>query len=156
MSVGTCPADCTLTANIKGEGNHKPAYRLHDGSVGKYSGRFADTVTIDYFYFWNLGGLKCSYYLCYVCVCLPVEIPNRTNQFSRNLGQILASLNTKSNDDDDDNNNNKRHFTRHLHMFRLASRSNASQTFRPETAATLITHFMHKKPLTLPPYVFCS
>ena len=31
-----------------------------------------------------------------------------------------------------------------------------SDTFRPETAATLITRFIHKTPLTLPPYVFCS
>jgi len=31
-----------------------------------------------------------------------------------------------------------------------------SEKFRPETAAILITHFMHKMSLTLPPYVFCS
>jgi hypothetical protein len=43
-----------------------------------------------------------------------------------------------------------------LHTFQLASRTTVSETFRPKPAATIITHFMHKKPLTLPPTAFCS
>ena len=56
MSVGTCPAECLL--------------------VGKYCGRFGDTVTLFWVYFWNGGGAKMFLLrLLYLSVCLSVCLP---------------------------------------------------------------------------------
>jgi hypothetical protein len=80
MSVGTCPADCPLAANVKHEGHHLPAYSLHSCRVGKYCD---DRVTLLLYFIFCFGmggkGSKKVPTTSAISICLPEEILERTN-----------------------------------------------------------------------------
>jgi len=87
---GTCPADCPLDGNAT---TNRPTV-----STAVASGNIVgDLVTLLIYFIFTFGmgggGLKMFLLrLLYLSVCVPVEIPEWTKEFSRDLCLILASL----------------------------------------------------------------
>jgi hypothetical protein len=152
MCFGTCPADCPLTWHVRGKGHHKPS--LPSAWQQRREILWPIWRHCFYFIFYMGGGCKNVPTACAMTVRLSAHGNSRTEKsifmiFRPNINKVTHLIKYWTT-------TTTTIFTWRPTNVSALNSCYRSATFQSQTAATLITHFMHKKPLNLLPYVFCS